>query len=206
MTPAEIYHAISEFAERHHTVICEIHSACSPHKGLHPKCLPKGSNYPVIDFDSVEREADMKKSRPSRKSVDALALSPSQSFLCFIEMKSWQMLLARKGTEHKVRTQAEKYRSDLPAKLADSIDICSEISGANGSFDKCRMMYILLTDISVENEGLEALNADLSALAGISSNLASLCNRLSRDIMHGIPDVERRYWECRDFDREISTL
>lgn len=67
-------------------------------------------------------------------------------------------------------------------------------------------MYILVTDISVENNGLEALNSDLSALAGTSSNLNQLCNRLSADIMKGIPLVETRYWECRRFDYEIARL
>ncbi|MBD5355702.1 MAG: hypothetical protein HDR88_01685 [Bacteroides sp.] len=63
-----------------------------------------------------------------------------------------------------------------------------------------------MTDISVENNGLDALNADLSALAGISSNLICLCNKLSRDIMNSIPNIETRYWECRNFDEEMTRL
>jgi len=165
-----------------------------------------GSKYPVIDFDSVKTMADMRKSARSRKSVDAVALAPSQKTLCFVELKSWELLIKNEGTEDKVKKQAGKYTSDLPKKLSDSISICQEIVGDSGAFNGCRVLYVLVTDISVDDNGLDALNADLSALAGISSNLNILCNRLSRNIMSGIPTVETRYWECREFDGEMAKL
>lgn len=50
----------------------------------------------------------------SRKSVDALTESPTGSYLCFVELKSWDLLLSNKGTEKSIRKQAQKYESDLP--------------------------------------------------------------------------------------------
>ncbi len=47
---------------------------------------------------------------------------------------------------------------------------------------------------------------DLAALAGISSDLRELCNSLSQGVMDGITAVETRYWECRNFDKELSVL
>ncbi len=206
MTPSEIYPVIRAYSGDKVTVICNIHSACAPVKGKKYMCIIAGSKHPVIDFDFVRTEADKRKSVKSRKSVDAVALTPSQKTLCFVELKSWELLIKNKGTEEKVKKKASKYTSDLPLKLSDSISICQEIIGNSDAFNGCRMLYVLVTDISVDDNGLDALNADLSALAGISSNLNILCNRLSKNIMNDIPNVETRYWECREFDGEMAKL
>lgn len=206
MKPAEVYRLVGSFLGEDTSAICALHSACSPLKGKKYQCGEVGSHYPVLDFDSVKIKADIEARKESRKSVDALALTPSDKILCFIELKSWELLINNKGDEKKVRKQAEKYSSDLPLKLSDSLEICREIVGDHGEGSVSQILYILITDISVVTNGLEAFDSDLSALAGISSNLNMLCNRLSTDIMQGIPNVETRYWECRDFDHEISKL
>ncbi|MDE7350520.1 MAG: hypothetical protein K2N25_05590 [Muribaculaceae bacterium] len=206
MTPLQVFYGIYAYQEEIATIICNLHSACRSDKGKRYMCIYAGSSYPVIDFDEVKNKADLFESRESRKSVDALALPPSESILCFVELKSWELVVKDKGTENKVRKKAEKYASDLPQKLTDSIEICRNILKDQNALDSCRIMYILVTDISVNDNGLEALNADLSALAGISSNLNKLCNSLSRNIMDNIPNVETRYWECREFDDKMSRL
>lgn len=160
----------------------------------------------MIDFDDVKTKVDAALGVESRKSVDALTVSPSTLCLCFIELKSWELLLAHKGTERKIRKQAEKYSSDLPVKLSDSIKICEEVTCSDEAFYGCDIIYILLTDISVEEDGICAFSTDLNALAGTSSNLKELCNSLSKGIMDGIAEVETRYWECRDFDSKMSSL
>lgn len=84
--------------------------------------------------------------------------------------------------------------------------ICKEITHDGDVFDDCKIIYILLTDISVEDDGIMAFNSDLTALAGISSDLRELCNTLSRGVMDCIDIVETRYWECRNLDRNLSML
>lgn len=54
--------------------------------------------------------------------------------------------------------------------------------------------------------GLSSIDSALTALAGTSSDLNKLCNRLSKDIMTNMPKIETRYWECRRFDAELSRL
>lgn len=206
MSPSDIYTAILRYAGGEITIICNLHSACNPSKGHKYMCSIAGSKHPVIDFDAVKIKNDIEAGIESRKSVDALALSESKGVFCFIELKSWDLLLKNKGTEKKVRRQAGKYSSDLPQKLSESISICQGIVGDVNAFDGCRMIYILVTDISVDQDGIGAIYSDLTALAGTSSNLNKLCNQLSWDIMRTIPNIETRYWECRKFDNEISHL
>ena len=206
MTPSEIYDKIRQYTGGCETIICDLHSACSPAKGKTYMCTSQGSRTHVIDFDTVKTEADKELNIESRKSVDALTKSPSNNYLCLVELKSWDLVLSYNGTEKSIRKQAKKYESDLPQKLTDSISICKQICKDNSTFDNCRIIFILLSDISVEEDGLSDINSNLTALAGSSSNLNMLCNQLSADIMNGIPNVETRYWECREFDRKLEVL
>ncbi|MBD5355703.1 MAG: hypothetical protein HDR88_01690 [Bacteroides sp.] len=129
MTPTEIYPIVLAYIDGKLTVICRLHSACSPNKDRSYRCIIVGSKYDVIDFDAVKIKMDIERRLESRKSVDALALPPNQSALCFVELKSWDLLLSNGGTESKVRRQASKYASDLPQKLTDSLSICRDIIG-----------------------------------------------------------------------------
>ena len=209
MTPKQIFESIYAYIGNKDTIICNIHSACSPLKGKSYICKQGRSKVRIIDFDSVKQQADIDKGIESRKSVDSVVTSPSDSYFCFVELKSWKLLINNKGTEKSIRKQATKYESDLPLKLTDSIEICKQVTQDNGVFDNCKIIYILLTDIPNPMDqlsGLSRIDANLTALAGTSSNLNLLCNQLSQNIMDNIPKVETRYWECSDFDVELSKL
>lgn len=206
MTPVEIFSKIRARSADADTVICNLHSACSPKKRKAYRCLRAGSETHVIDFDAIKTLADIARGTASRKSVDALTLPPSHTCLCFIELKSWELLIEHGGTTENIYRQAGKYASDLPQKLSDSLQICKEITDDTGTFRNCKILYVLLTDIAVDDDGIAAFSSDMMALAGTSSNLKELCNLLSFDIMRNIPSVETRYWECRNFDKELSSL
>lgn len=209
MTPQQIYDSIYKYIGSQETIICQIHSACSPIKEKHYMCTSPKSWAPVLDFDSVKTKTDSEHGIESRKSVDAVIASPSNSVFCFVEMKSWHLVLTHHGNETKIRKKAQKYESDLPEKLAKSIEICKQVTQDNDVFNDCPILYILVTDIPVTNNkenGLSNIYSNLTALAGSSSNLNMLCNQLSKNIMNHIPKVETRYWECREFDAELSKL
>lgn len=209
MTPRQLYDSIHKYIGNQHTIICDLHSACSSIKGKQYMCTKPKSNTQVVDFDTVKTKADIECGIESRKSVDAIVSSPSDSFFCFIEMKSWELLLTHQGNETNIRKQARKYESDLPEKLARSIEICKQITHDHSVFNNCRILYILITDIPVKsdkNSGISSIDSALTALAGSSSNLNMLCNQLSENIMNNISKVETRYWECRQFDLELSNL
>lgn len=204
MTPKEIYDVISDYSEERKTIICNLHSACTPYKKKVYMCKHPGSSWPVINFDAVKEKLDKSLSRESKKSVDALTISPNEKYLCFVELKSWNLLLSHNGTEHMIQKKAAKYKSDLPLKISDSFTICQEICEIESVVNTCKICYILVTDISVEHEPLASIQSNLTALAGTSSKL--LCNQLSQDIMNGITGFETHYWCCRDFDKNIQHL
>lgn len=209
MTPKQIYDSIYQYVGNKDTIICNLHSACSPLKKKSYLCTKVGSNTKIIDFDSVKDLADKEKGIESRKSADSIVYTPSNSYFCFVELKSWKLLLLHNGDEKVIHKQAAKYESDLPRKLTDSIEICKQITGDKGIFDNCKIIYILLTDIPNDTDpqsGLSSINSNLTALAGTSSNLNILCNKLTQNIMDNIPNVETRYWECCNFDMELSKL
>lgn len=206
MTPSELYGKISKYLGTCDKKICDLHSACSPDKGKKYMCVTPASATLVIDFDKVKEKADRTKGIESRKSVDAVKNTDSGNYFCFIELKSWQLLILHKGNEKKIEKQADKYASDLPVKFMHSMEICKEICGDENALDGCNLIYILVSDTSPEKDGLADINASLTALAGTSSNLNKLCDKLSSDIMKGIPNVETRYWKCREFDSEFASL
>ena len=110
MTPKQVYDSIYHYMGNQTTIICNLHSACSPLKGY--KCFKPQSNIPVIDFDPVKTKADIEDGIKSRKSVDAVVYSPSNAFFCFVEMKSWDLFLKHNGNEANIREQAKKYESE----------------------------------------------------------------------------------------------
>lgn len=91
MTSSEIYNRIKGYLAGCDTVICNLHSACAPSKRKVYMCSIAGSKTDVIDFDTVKKEADKAMGIESRKSVDALTESPTGSYLCFVELKSWDL-------------------------------------------------------------------------------------------------------------------
>lgn len=118
MTPLEIYSKVYACIGNTKMIICDLHSACSPRKRRSYLCVRAGSKTPVINFDEVKTLADVAGGIPARKSVDALTVSPSGVYLCFVELKSWELLLLHNGSEENIRQQATKYSSDLPLKLS----------------------------------------------------------------------------------------
>lgn len=209
MTPPDIFREVETFsvANGHPlTTLCDLHSACRPQKGRAYMCGMRGLSTPVIDFDEVKTAADRQAMLPARKSVDALALPPSHTSLCFVELKSWELHLQHHGTPEEITGQARKYESALPLKLTDSLAICRQITGDPATFDGCRVIFALVTEINVHTDGLMAFKTNMDALAGASSNLHKLCNKLSQGALSRISGIETRYWECRDFDRKIATL
>lgn len=215
MSANKIYTAIAAYlTDTATTDVCDMHSACSPDKHKTYMCAgKKGSRYPIIDFDKVKEAYCKTNSLKSTKSIDALALSPSGSRLCLIELKSWMMILEppvqsgrSSATPTDVKAQSAKYASALPSKLSSSIALCRAIANDPALFSHLAIDYILLTDIDTEADAIGGFASNLSALAGTGSKLIPLCNRLSRDIMAGITDADTHYWHCRDLDTKIQSL
>lgn len=201
MTPLEIYNSIKNYIGKDN-IICNLHSACKNSKYL---CEQIASNKNVLDFDAVSHKWCEEKSISDFKSVDAVTNSVSNNYFCFIELKSWKLFLRHNQNESDIDKQAKKYESDLPNKLQKSIELCKEITKKDSTFKDCSILFILLTDIS-DKDGISSIDNALTALAGTASNLKTLCNKKSKDVLDKISNIETRYWECKEFDEKIAKL
>jgi hypothetical protein len=207
MNPLEIYNSIYNYIEED-SIICDLNSACKNHNYL---CGQISSNKKVVNFDIVKHKWCKKNKIPDIKSVDAITNSYSNNYFCFIELKSWEKVINPKNKksdvkESDIEKQAKKYESDLPKKLTNSIETCKQINTNNDLFDNCKIIFILVTDISVNDDGISNIYLNRTALAGTSSDLKKLCNQLSKNIMNNIPNIETHYWHCKDFDTKLSKL
>jgi hypothetical protein len=202
MTPLNIYDSIKNYIGKEN-IICDLNSACINHNYL---CGQISSNKKVVNFDIVKCKWCKKNKIPAIKSVDAITTSYSNKHFCFIELKSWKKFLEYNDNESKINNKAKKYESDLPKKLTNSIEICKQINTNNHLFDNCKIIYILVTDISVNDDGISNIYLNRTALAGTSSDLKKLCNQLSKNILNNIPNIETHYWHCKDFDTKLSKL
>ncbi len=208
MNPLEIYNSIYNYIEED-SIICDLHSACKNGKYL---CGQISSNKKVLNFDAVSCNWCKAQKVSNKKSVDVITTSYSNNYFCFIELKTWELVLNNPKNkksdvkESDIENQAKKYESDLPKKLTNSIETCKQINTNNDLFDNCKIIFILVTDISVNDDGISNIYLNRTALAGTSSDLKKLCNQLSKNIMNNIPNIETHYWHCKDFDTNLSKL
>lgn len=202
MTPKELYELLNRKYPNNTATICDLHSVCLPKRGHRCKTPQK---YEVVDFDKVKTK-HVKGTPKQYSSVDAVAVSASGKNFCFIELKSWQELWNRKGTEEAIRVQAEKYEKSLPQKLTDSMTICIAETEDADLFAKVPAIFVLVTDIDVDRQPLESLAFNLTALAGTSSNWVLLCNKLSQGVLKNINHMPTYYKQCKDFDAFIRSF
>ena len=184
------------------TIVCNIHSACCRQY----QCATP-SMHTVLDFDAIKTDFD-KSCRKKHKSVDAVALSGSRNKFCFIELKSWNLLLKYNSNQPQtaIHAQAQKYQSSLPNKLYDSMEICKDLSSDPDLFASVSAVYILVTDIDVYHRPLESFVSNLNALAGTSSDWIALCNALSQNIMSNIKRVSTYYEHCEKLDALLARI
>ena len=202
MTPDSLYDLLVAKCPVKETIVCDIHSACR--RQYQCACCSK---HLVLDFDAIKTDFD-RLFHKKHKSVDAVTLSGSQNKFCFIELKSWNLLLTYNSNKEQtaIHKQARKYESSLPDKLYDSMDICKELSSDPDLFGSVSAVYILVTDIDVCHQPLESLVSNLNVLAGTSSDWIALCNTLSRGIMSNIKRVSTYYEHCEKLDILLATI
>lgn len=68
-------------------------------------------------------------------------------------------------------------------------------------------LYILVTDIDVEEDGTMEFYSDMMGLAETPSNWEVICNRELKDRLSSLPPNIRTYYlKCQKFDQAISKL
>ena len=95
-------------------------------------------------------------------------------------------------------------RFDLQKKFLDSLSICLEISENETFFSDNKVVYIIVTDIETQKDGLKSFQANLQMLAQTSSDWESVCNRFMKEKIAKIQGVETYYKSCQNLDSFLN--
>ncbi len=140
----------------------------------------------VIDFDKTEEYHRKHHNYQCIKSCDALKLLGTENSIDFIEMKGLKEFINRQlDSEENVKQQVNDKvaKFDFSSKIRDSITILNNIvqSNAFNLTGKDRTMYhelikkyIILTDIDINKNPLEAISMTLEFLAEASTEIDSV--------------------------------
>ena len=203
-TPAELYaKLISDFDLPEH-ILCDLHKPCNKSNGHRCRSVMA---YPIIDFDEVKTKYQRGKSGNPKSSVDGFTYK--NQLYCFAELKGWADFLAFHTNpdtmQEEIEAQADKY--DLNKKLMDSLSICREVAENADIFKDASIVFILVTDIDVDEDGTMEFFSDLMELAETSSDWKVVCNRELKDRLSSLPsNISTYYIKCQKFDEVISML
>lgn len=199
MTPTELYRLFeAKYPHRVVGAICEVETTCR-RQGF---CEHRQS-VQVIDFDEVKN--DFYQGVRSPASVDAVCASGSGRYFCFVELKGWKNYL-RFENKQKEGIEATAASYHLDRKLEASEQLCISISSDGSLFASMSVVFVLVTDIDVAENGMEAFAGSLFALAETSSDRYLRCRTAAMQVLETEIKVEHDYVCCKDFDRHIADL
>lgn len=210
MTAKDIYNAVLNFSEVNPQCICFLHHPCQG--GF---CADQ-QKLPVIDLDAVKTKWNKQKGMPSSASVDALACATQH--LCFVELKGWTEFLKHHGLDKpEEMTDKEKEKANkaidkqvgkykLQKKLLDSVMICEDISGQKDILNSISVAFLLVTDISLEDDPLQHLQQQLMMLASTSTDWKKVCAEQMKKVLEHQIDIQSLFIECKNFDHSVLNL
>ena len=88
--------------------------------------------------------------------------------------------------------------------MKDSIDICNDYASNVNFCDADNLAYIIVTDIDIKEQPLQAFQSNLMALAQTSSSLEVLCNKYMMSKICSIKEVHTYYKQCKELDSFID--
>jgi hypothetical protein len=180
---------------------------------LKESCCKK-SKIEIIDFDKTKEKIVEEFELATLKSCDALRIMPTNKCIDFIEIKSSKDILNRRGKNLNVSIEDRVNNFDFQGKIRESLIIISNIVSKNDNkfsgkerdmFFNIKKNYIILTDISPEENPEQNLLLNLSYLSEFSSPLSVLfkekldrinpdqLNNLQKPILMGCESFERYY-------------
>ena len=208
MKASDLYYLLLTTCGLKEQVVCDLHHPCAESRGCE-----RSQQHKMIDFDAVKTYYCSKKKSESLASTDAYTFCGCK--YCFIEIKGWKEFLKwheKKLTDEQIYKQVSKY--NLKAKFVDSlkicVGICEDIACKDLSFQNASIVYIVITDIDV-NDGIGQLMSDLNFLAETSSDWDKFCNtalRTQLDKVSTSPDlhIEKYYESCKSCDTLLDKL
>lgn len=174
--------------------ICSLHTSCLDPVG----CLSHSENKCLVNFDKVKTLYCSNNRQASCKSVDGLGCK--NTLLCFVEIKGWKKYFQFRpaANDQQVKSQVETY--DFASKFHDSVEICNHIAQNEDFVVNNKCIYVIVTDISVKENPLTALQVNLNSLASTSSSIENICNKYMIPKIKGISGVKTYYKQCSEFD------
>lgn len=200
MTPIELYEFLrSQYSDFEVDSICQTDKYCK-RVGL---CTDKQGHH-VIDFDEL-KDTYYNKVTQKPASVDAVCVGNLQKYFCFVELKGWRnYMLHLKKQKRNIEETAKEY--NLSGKLKDSQTLCIDLTSDKELFANMPVVFLLVTDIDVNKEGIENFNYNLNALASTSSDIYSECITESRRTLESEIRIQHDYVYCKDFDEHMKSL
>ena len=200
MTPIELYEFLrSQYSDFEVDSICQIGKTgkrvglCTDKQGLH-----------VIDFDKL-KDTYYNKVTQKPASVDAVCLGNLQKYFCFVELKGWRnYMLYLEKQKRNIEETAKEY--NLSGKLKDSQRLCCELTSDNDLFSDMPIVFLLVTDIDVNKNGIDNFSYNLNALASTSTVIYSECITKSRKTLNSEIYIQHDYICCKDFDEHMKNL
>ena len=86
----------------------------------------------------------------------------------------------------------------------DSSDICNDYASNVNFCSSDNLAYIIVTDIDIKEQPLQAFQSNLMALAQTSSSLEVLCNKYMMSKICSIKEVHTYYKQCKELDSFID--
>lgn len=113
-------------------------------------------------------------------------------------------MLHLKKQKRNIEETAKEY--NLSGKLKDSQTLCIDLTSDKELFANMPVVFLLVTDIDVNKEGIENFNYNLNALASTSSDIYSECITESRRTLESEIRIQHDYVYCKDFDEHMKSL
>lgn len=206
-TASELYDKLLSYTDLGETTICHLHKPCDGN----PSCSTTSTTQ-VIDFDHIECLL-AKGSRPSEPSCDGVTLNNNRSVFCFVEIKGWDIFVARNiqdasdlSDQEKLKIDKQVSSFDLKGKLTQSIKDCEEIAEQTDLFPTIPYAYVIVSDINNEKNALDDLVANLSSLAETASVWTYCDGKMEEALASVNMAIKKVYAHCRDFDTVISEI
>lgn len=201
MTPIDLFYFIKgKYPECYVKSVCETETTCT-REGY---CDNK-QRHDAIDFDKVKNIVSNGQKGDVPTSVDALCVGDRGEYFCFVELKGWQRYIDRISFQKRsIKDTTDKY--NLSGKLHDSQNICMQVADDDDLFADMKVAFILVTDISVDDDGIGAFDDMMSFLSSASTDIYSQCVSNAKRTLDSEIHIRHDYVYCRDFDKYIKRL
>lgn len=193
------YNLLKGYATLQDKVFCDVHNCSAPDTCGHRQ------SHPIINFDDVKTAYCISRRESPCASADGVSFNDDGVFF-FIEAKSW--ILFEKhfhpDSAAMVNKQVNKYRFN--DKLKDSLIVSKGIASISEIELSLPVVYIVVTDASLQTDALGALNTMLSHLSQTSSDLSVIYGKEISSRLSDIVDVDNFYLDnCQELDSVISS-